>query len=215
MRPVMGQRGSTMRLLHGTGSGGQLALGLLASAFLGSALFAQESSPAPLVPPDQGYAGFTLALVESRAPVDVTGHKASFNTGSFEVFYGWKPSRDWAVQAGVGAFGAFPKGDGTTTWHRSVQDGTMEALGWWGLGPQTRLTLKAGLALWTASWGYAGQGSAPASARNRDSGLTPLAGLGVDLDLSPQWTLRIEGEALLKVLDAPVERVGCGLLYRF
>jgi hypothetical protein len=204
-----------MRLLHGTGSGGQRACALLAAACLALPSLVAQEPPAPLLPPDQGYAGGTLALVESRALVDATGHKASFNTGSFEVFYGWKPSRDWAVQAGVGAFGAFPEGDGITSWHRSVQDGTVEALGWWGLGPRTRLTAKAGLALWTASWGYAGQGSAPATARNRDSGLTPLAGLGVDLDLTTQWTLRIEGEVLLKVLDAPVERVGCGLLYRF
>lgn len=174
-----------------------------------------QEPEAPLMSPDQGYAGFTLAFVQSRAATGATGEKHTFNTGSFSVFYGWKPGRTWGVQAGLGVFGEFPKGDGTTTWHRNVQDGTLEGLGWFPLGPKASFTVKAGLAVWTASWGNGGQGANNPPGSTRTSGLTPLAGIGLDLQLWRHWTLRLEGEGLLKVLDAPVTRVGAGLLYQF
>jgi hypothetical protein len=164
---------------------------------------------------DERYVGFSIASIRSEAPMEAAGPKVAFSTGSFSAFVGVKWGRMWGAELSLDAYGNFPISDGITTWQRDVTTSTVSGLVRFPLGGLLSLYGRVGVAYWSATQGSSGDNLVLASASHTGSGVTPQFGVGLTLDLGRRWSVRFEGGALVKVLDARVTRVGGGLAYHF
>jgi opacity protein-like surface antigen len=181
-------------------------------------LVAQETG----VPRLRLYTGLTFGTQHTQVEVPADGSTTSLQRSTLSILGGFEYGATWGGELGIHFLGSYPAGSttdafGTTEWTREVNGMSLAGTARLPLGRRVALVGRAGVLFWSTQARSSGDGWITVT-DGRDSGRsggTPLLGAGLQVDLTRNWVLRLDGETLVRVLDARMTRWSGGFVYRF
>lgn len=167
------------------------------------------------------YTGLSLGTLQTRVEVPADSSTTSLQRSTLSILAGFEYGPTWGGELGFHFLGSYPAGStidafGTKEWRREMNGMSLAATARLPLGRRVALVGRGGVLFWSTQARSSGDWVTYTDGRDSGrSGGTPLLGAGLQVDLTRNWVLRLDGETLARVLDARMTRWSGGFVYRF